>query len=1249
MPQEPEKIQLPAEKQWLDCGSRGILATIIMNTGYRNALSFWNLRPAEVPAQSSTIHPARMKANLIFASLALTVLATRPCSSLAGAPQPPADNLKVWLAADTGVTTNVDGSIALWTDQAPALVAGGADHNGNPSGTDVPMLSVASYFPSGAHPVITLDGATGFVLDNVLDATTPTVSAYVVATVTDPAGGGALLANSRSPYGLILGLSQNANLIGAADWYTGAPANDLLSAPLANGTPLLVEATFDSVTEVKTLYTNGVKAATGSGLALTYATWAALCIGAYGTFPNVNAPLDTNVADVTLSGDFFTGDIAEVLFYDSESTAQRLAVEAYFYQKYFFTPTGAAAIAKPPVNQTVNESQPVTFAVGANGAPPLSYQWFTNGAAVPGATAPWYTLNSVSRSNAGQFTIVVSNALGTATSSVALTVIPDTTPPTLVSADRDYVSSTTVSVVFSKAVSAATATATANYAINSGVTVSSAVIGATPDTVVLTTSPITFGPAYVLTVHGVSDQDGNVIAAGSHHALAVVNLNAPIPTTALKLWLRADLGVTTNASGAATAWADQQVGTPPKNGTSTGSPLLVQDNTFANGLHSVMQFDGASAGFNLANGSDMLLTNMTIYAVWSIPQDGQMETLFSNYRDVAGWCVGISDDTQDLVKWFTAPPNQLEDTAAPMTPGQYYMTTCAYSSAGGLKSLFMGTNLLASESGIPLTYASGVSLTVGFLGNGGQHCNCNLAELIAYDAVSPSQEALVWNYLNQKYFEVGTGKPVITGQPQSVTVNEFDPAAFDVLFLGAPPVSFQWLDNGTAIPGANQATYQIPSVSRTQQGDAFSVQLSNTFGIVTSSNAILTVILQTNPPALVSAFRDYLNAGQATVVFSKTVAGATALIPGNYAINNGVTIQQAVFGLNSNTVVLTTSPLALGPSYTLTVNGVQDVAGNVIATNSQAAVSMPVSSALPPSSGLVVWLAADAGVLTSDGHSVTNWMDQSGWVTDHNGLPATTTPPQLALAANFPNGLPTPVIRFDGSASGLLCDNPTDLELQALSLYVVASVDNTALSKTILANYRDVVGWVFGMSDSTAAQVKWFTAGDSLEPGGGSLLADNTPSLLAATLAADGTKTLYVNTTNAGSDTITMPVPYGGESLTVGYLSNGAQHMLGDIAEILVYDSVDSAQLTAVETYLRKRYFTAPAVATRPALQIKTQAKAVVISWPASATGFSLEMTPQLGAAAAWSAVTNSIVPSGGQNTVTIPIGKGDVFYRLMQ
>ena len=71
-------------------------------------------------------------------------------------------------------------------------------------------------------------------------------------------------------------------------------------------------------------------------------------------------------------------------------------------------------------------------------------------------------------------------------------------------AGRDFNINTTVVVTFSEAVSAATATNAGNYKINNGVTVSSAVLD-NASTVVLTTSAITFGPAYTLTVTNVED------------------------------------------------------------------------------------------------------------------------------------------------------------------------------------------------------------------------------------------------------------------------------------------------------------------------------------------------------------------------------------------------------------------------------------------------------------------------------------------------------------------------------------------------------------------------------------------------------------------------------------------------------------------------------------------------------------------------------------------------------------------------
>ena len=56
-----------------------------------------------------------------------------------------------------------------------------------------------------------------------------------------------------------------------------------------------------------------------------------------------------------------------------------------------------------------------TLAINASGTPPLTYQWQLNGTNISGATGASYTISG-SATNAGSYTVVVSNAYGTATS-----------------------------------------------------------------------------------------------------------------------------------------------------------------------------------------------------------------------------------------------------------------------------------------------------------------------------------------------------------------------------------------------------------------------------------------------------------------------------------------------------------------------------------------------------------------------------------------------------------------------------------------------------------------------------------------------------------------------------------------------------------------------------------------------------------------------------------------------------------------
>jgi len=76
-----------------------------------------------------------------------------------------------------------------------------------------------------------------------------------------------------------------------------------------------------------------------------------------------------------------------------------------------------------PTSVTVGAGSSATFAAGTAGAEPVSFQWSFNGAAIAGATAPSYTIANAQPSDAGSYTLTITNAEGAATSSAATLTI----------------------------------------------------------------------------------------------------------------------------------------------------------------------------------------------------------------------------------------------------------------------------------------------------------------------------------------------------------------------------------------------------------------------------------------------------------------------------------------------------------------------------------------------------------------------------------------------------------------------------------------------------------------------------------------------------------------------------------------------------------------------------------------------------------------------------------------------------------
>lgn len=80
----------------------------------------------------------------------------------------------------------------------------------------------------------------------------------------------------------------------------------------------------------------------------------------------------------------------------------------------------------------------------------------------------------------------------------------------------------------------------------------------------------------------------------------------------------------------------------------------------------------------------------------------------------------------------------------------------------------------------------------------------------------------------------------ITTQPQSTTVAAGANATFNIVAVGAPPLAYQWLFNGSPIFGATSNALTVTAVNTTKTG-AYSVVVTNSIGTATSQIAVLGI------------------------------------------------------------------------------------------------------------------------------------------------------------------------------------------------------------------------------------------------------------------------------------------------------------------------------------------------------------------------------------------------------------------------
>jgi len=179
--------------------------------------------------------------------------------------------------------------------------------------------------------------------------------------------------------------------------------------------------------------------------------------------------------------------------------------------------------------------------------------------------------------------------------------------------------------------------------------------------------------------------------------------------------------------------------------------------------------------------------------------------------------------------------------------------------------------------------------------------------------------------------------------PVAVTVSELSPAKFTVAATatsatrGGVPVRYQWLKNNVKIPGATDATLNLLGSTLADSGTKYSVIIGAPGAPdVTTAQVALTVIPDNVPPTILSvgALNSKANGIEVSVLVDEPLTEADSLKLANFKLSAG-TVTAARYienssGLDSRerAIILNTTGLSAGGSYTLTVSGLKDIKGN---------------------------------------------------------------------------------------------------------------------------------------------------------------------------------------------------------------------------------------------------------------------------------------------------------------------------------
>src|SRR6266576_318230 len=484
-----------------------------------------------------------------------------------------------------------------------------------------------------------------------------------------------------------------------------------------------------------------------------------------------------------------------------------------------FTDTAVAvgpSITTQPASQAVTAGQPASFSVVAAGSSPLSYQWRKSGIGILGATSSSYTTPATTSSdNGAQFSVVVSNTAGNATSAAAtLTVNAAAIAPSIT-------------------------TQPTTQTVNAGQTASFNVVAAG-------TAPLSY-----------QWQKNGINIAGATAA----SYATPATTTS-------DSGSTfrvlvSNTAGTATSGA----ATLTVNAAPVAPSITTQPTSQTVTAGQTASFSVAAAGTaplsyqwqkNGINITGATAATYTTPATTTSDSGSTFRVLVSNTAGTAT----SSAATVTVNAAAAAPSITTQPTSQTVTAGQTASFSVAATGTAPLSYQWQknGANIAGATSA---GYTTPATLTTD---NGAQ-----FTAVVSNTAGSITSAAAILTV------NAAAVAPSITTQPASQTVTAGQTASFSVAAAGTAPLSYQWQKNGINIAGATAATYTTPATTTSDSGSTFRVLVSNTAGTATSGAATLTVNAAAVAPSITTQpTSQTVTAGQ-TASFSVAATGTAPL------------------------------------------------------------------------------------------------------------------------------------------------------------------------------------------------------------------------------------------------------------------------------------------------------------------------------------------------------------------------------------